>query len=129
MAEEATAVVRQGAPAADIALHWGLEMRYAGQGHEIGVALPSGIASVEPGTLHLLFEQRYQALFDPETGAMAMVPVHARTALPAGTRIAGPALIVEDETTTMVIAGFLAEIAPGGAILLRDTRGHEAEAA
>jgi N-methylhydantoinase A len=174
MAEEATAVVRQGAPAADIALHWGLEMRYAGQGHEIGVALPSGIASVEPGTLHRLFEARYQALFgrvvpgmaieitawtvraeapapaviapeasavvaaapatqralfDPETGAMAMVPVHARAALPAGTRIAGPALIVEDETTTMVIAGFLAEIAPGGAILLRDTRGHEVEPA
>jgi hypothetical protein len=36
----------------------------------------------------------------------------------AGSRINGPAAIVEDETSTLVTASFDAVIAPGGAIVL-----------
>lgn len=49
------------------------------------------------------------------------MPVYERTALGVGEWIEGPALIVEDETTTHVIAGFEARISKLGALVLNDT--------
>ena len=51
------------------------------------------------------------------------VPCSERTALAVGERLAGPALIVEDQTTTVVAAGFMVERnARGDLILQRESR-------
>ena len=51
----------------------------------------------------------------------AEVPVYERTALNTGEWIEGPALIVEDGTSTHVIAGFEARVSRLGALVLTDT--------
>jgi N-methylhydantoinase A len=50
-------------------------------------------------------------VFDPITGAEAAVPIHWRPDLAPGMVVRGPAIIVEDETSTFVVAGFEARIA------------------
>jgi N-methylhydantoinase A len=57
-------------------------------------------------------------IFDVETGIAVEVPVYWRPALDPGARLAGPAVIAEDETTTMVTAGFDAHIDAQGCIVL-----------
>ncbi len=49
-------------------------------------------------------------LFDPAAGAHVDVPVYWRPDLRPGARLAGPAVIAEDETTTVVTAAFDAYI-------------------
>jgi 5-oxoprolinase (ATP-hydrolysing) len=46
------------------------------------------------------------------------VPLHDRASLPAGTRIAGPAIIVDPSATTVVEAGWQAEVDPLGNLIL-----------
>ena len=165
MAEEATAVVRLGAPEAPIAISRNVEMRYLGQGHEIAVALPDAATATDPAELRRRFEAGYtqlfgrtipgqeiettawtltaaapaprlvadavaaaagppaqpigtRMLFDPDLGTATEVPVYRRAAVAPGQRIAGPAVLVEDETTTIVAAGFTASLAASGAIRL-----------
>ncbi|MBM3523951.1 MAG: hydantoinase/oxoprolinase family protein, partial [Alphaproteobacteria bacterium] len=57
-------------------------------------------------------------VFEPRAQAFVHVPVHPRAALAVGAAIAGPALIVEDETTTFVTAAFMARVTPHGDIEL-----------
>jgi N-methylhydantoinase A len=57
-------------------------------------------------------------LIDPLTGRAAEVPLYRREALAVGTAIAGPALIEEDDTTTVVAAGFTAAIDRHGYLVL-----------
>ncbi|MBL8690137.1 MAG: hydantoinase/oxoprolinase family protein [Rhodospirillaceae bacterium] len=57
-------------------------------------------------------------VFDAATEAFAEVPVYARTGLAAGHVVPGPALIVEDETTTFLSARFDARIDSIGSIVL-----------
>ncbi|MDO9711481.1 hydantoinase/oxoprolinase family protein [Paracraurococcus lichenis] len=165
MAAEASAVVRLGAPEADIGISRSVEMRYLGQGHEISVALPDAATATDPAALRRRFEAGYaqlfgriipgqeiettawtltaaapaprlvgaaavaaagppalsigtRLLFDPDRGEAAEVPVYRRSAIAPGQRIAGPAVLVEDETTTIVAAGFTASLAASGAIRL-----------
>jgi len=59
-----------------------------------------------------------QLLTDPITGRTAEAPVHLRPDLPPGAVVDGPALITEDQTTTVVTAGWRAEIDGRGAIVL-----------
>jgi N-methylhydantoinase A len=59
-------------------------------------------------------------VYDADAGRWAEVPVYERQALGAGKWIAGPALVVEDETTTHVIAGFEARATRLGALVLDD---------
>jgi len=59
-------------------------------------------------------------LYDAEAGQWTDVPVYERQALDAGKWIEGPALIVEDETTTHVVAGFEARATLLGALVLDD---------
>ncbi len=59
-------------------------------------------------------------LYDPARGQEVEAAVYARAALAPGMRIPGPALIVEDETTTVVTPGFeLAVNALGYLVLTR----------
>ncbi|MBS0518723.1 MAG: hydantoinase/oxoprolinase family protein [Proteobacteria bacterium] len=57
-------------------------------------------------------------LFNPMLREFASVPVHRRSKLKPGDTISGPAVIAEDETTTIVTAGFTAALDPSGAIRL-----------
>jgi N-methylhydantoinase A len=45
-------------------------------------------------------------------------PIYARGTLPAGTRIAGPALIEEHGTTTVIYAGDQCRVAPSGELII-----------
>lgn len=58
--------------------------------------------------------------YDAEAGQWTKLPVYERAALAAGRWIEGPALVVEDETTTHVIAGFEARATRLGALVLDD---------
>jgi N-methylhydantoinase A len=164
MTEQATAVVCEAAGEAALASTRVAYMRYAGQGHEIAVTLPSGtLATTDIARLKRLFDAAYKALygrivpnmdveimswsvtvstrlgravkakpvprrtikpgarrrlFEPKLARWQNVPVHERNALVAGARIAGPALIVEDQTTVVVTADFDASIDSLGRIVL-----------
>jgi N-methylhydantoinase A/oxoprolinase/acetone carboxylase beta subunit len=57
--------------------------------------------------------------FDPLTGDLLEVPAYDRRAVPAGTSIKGPALIVDPDTTTVVTPDFSASIDQDGSVRLR----------
>ena len=64
MRSEAEEVVAQGAPGAAVAERARAYMRYAGQGHEIGVELPDGIEGEDGGRLlREAFDQAYETMF------------------------------------------------------------------
>jgi N-methylhydantoinase A len=60
----------------------------------------------------------HRLVFDTGTGARVRAAVYARGELPPGARIEGPALIEEDQTTTVVSPGFDAAIDERGYIVL-----------
>jgi len=59
-----------------------------------------------------------QALFDPAKSKRLEVPVYLRERLQPGDRLQGPALITEDQTTTVVTSHYRAEIGSNGHIVL-----------
>ncbi|MGI9332108.1 MAG: hydantoinase/oxoprolinase family protein [Gammaproteobacteria bacterium] len=59
-----------------------------------------------------------RTMYDPFSGSMVEAAVHQRCALCAGATIEGPALVVEDETTTVVPGGVSATVDAGGALVL-----------
>ncbi|TCH97545.1 hydantoinase/oxoprolinase family protein [Roseococcus sp. SYP-B2431] len=61
---------------------------------------------------------RERPLTDPATGRTDPAAIHVRDALPPGAMLRGPALIIEDETTTVVPAGWSARINAAEQILL-----------
>ncbi|HZN35826.1 MAG TPA: hydantoinase B/oxoprolinase family protein, partial [Pirellulaceae bacterium] len=56
-------------------------------------------------------------------------PVYRREDLPAGTKLDGPALVVEPLTTTVMEAGWRGEVLPGGELVLSDEAGNTSTAA
>jgi N-methylhydantoinase A len=58
-------------------------------------------------------------LFDPRTGRRHAVPLYWRFDLSPGAQINGPAIIAEDETSTLVPAGFAARINALGYIVMK----------
>ncbi len=164
MRAEATAIVRQGAPDAELSETRMAFMRYVGQGHEITVPLPARDLEVDDAeTLRALFEDTYRALYgqtvpgqEPEilswtltvsspavSSKVTAAAVGGPPGQPFGSRrlfdsnaqafveaaewrretlgsaeVKGPALIVEDQTTTVVPDGFTATVGKGGALVL-----------
>jgi N-methylhydantoinase A len=57
-------------------------------------------------------------VFDPATAESVETPVYRRTELRPGMAVEGPALIVEDQTTTVLTAGFTAAINDLGYLIL-----------
>ena len=53
---------------------------------------------------------RRRPVFDPETAEFVDVAIHERPALSPGAAIAGPAIVVEDETSTVIGRNFDARI-------------------
>ncbi|WP_422010657.1 hydantoinase/oxoprolinase family protein [Reyranella sp.] len=62
----------------------------------------------------------HREVFDPVSGLLERAALHERKALTPGMSFDGPALIVEDGTTTVVPAGFIAQINQVGQIVLED---------
>ena len=58
-------------------------------------------------------------VFDPQAGEFADVPIYWRNDLAPGARIKGPAVIAEDDTSTVVSSLFDAFVDQFGAIELR----------
>ena len=57
-------------------------------------------------------------IVDPATGQIAITALYHRQTLAPGATLAGPALIVEDETSTYVTAAFVARINGLGHIVM-----------
>jgi N-methylhydantoinase A len=64
-------------------------------------------------------------VYDPNALRFQRAAVHERTALEPGMRLAGPALIVEDQTTTVVGAGFAAFLDSQGHLVMERKRNGE----
>ncbi|HVC59609.1 MAG TPA: hydantoinase/oxoprolinase family protein [Acetobacteraceae bacterium] len=58
---------------------------------------------------------------DAATGATLIAATHARAALRPGHSVTGPAVIIEDGTSTLVPPGFTARIAGGGEIVIEES--------
>jgi N-methylhydantoinase A len=63
-----------------------------------------------------------RTVVDTESGASMQAYVFRRGDLTPGTRIEGAALVVEDETTTVVPPGFLASVNAAGYLILEQTQ-------
>jgi N-methylhydantoinase A len=59
-----------------------------------------------------------RSFFDGRAGGAVEVPLYRRERLEAGVRVAGPAIIAEDETSTFVTANFDARIDAAGCIVM-----------
>lgn len=166
MLAEATAVVEPAAQARALDIQRIVDIRYAGQGHEIQVELPDRALTDDDGLqIHTAFERRYASvygltlagvpseivtwsvtvscmldeqdvspqglvgtaktrpsgtrdLFDGPSGRVIATPVYWRFDLAAGARIEGPAIIAENETSTVVTSVFDATIDAFGSIVL-----------
>mgnify|MGYP003350390089 CR=1 FL=1 len=59
-----------------------------------------------------------RTMYDPADQDMKTVAVYHRNDLSVGSFIPGPAIIAEDETTTIVPKSFAARLSPIGALLL-----------
>jgi N-methylhydantoinase A len=98
-------------PGVDIeVVSWALALRAP---VEIAVEAP------QPAQPHIPPPVGRRPVFDPGRGEVIEVPVYRRADLRPGAQIAGPALIVEDETSTMVSPAFDASIDGYGYIELR----------
>lgn len=62
--------------------------------------------------------QHQRSVFQIEHNAFTATPLHERTALTQEHYIPGPALVVEEETTTVVDSGFSAHLSPQGHLIL-----------
>ncbi|MDP6573626.1 MAG: hydantoinase/oxoprolinase family protein [Rhodospirillales bacterium] len=81
-----------------------------------GVATPNpvpGVTEVEDPAA-----DGHNTVFDPEDESFDDVPTYGRAHLAPGTRVRGPAVITEDETSTFVSAGFDAHVLGNGYIEL-----------
>ena len=77
------------------------------------VAAPAPVAEAAPPAAPAGFavtEARRRNVFDPETGEFAEVAIYERPTLKPGAMLAGPAVIVEDETSTVIGRNFDARI-------------------
>ena len=75
-------------------------------------------AALPSATAHTPEPARHRPVFDAELGEFISVAIHDRSSLRPGAQIPGPAVIVEDETSTVVTGLFDAEIDAFGYIEL-----------
>jgi N-methylhydantoinase A len=82
-------------------LSWVLSLSAPSEG---ALAVASDLNAAEPKA------QSRRQVFDPDSGAFMDVPIYARADLAPGARIKGPAVIVEDDTSTVISPMFDARI-------------------
>lgn len=171
MSAEATALARTAAGGRTLTEVRGAFMRYAGQGHEIHVALPNReVRAADAEGFREVFEAEYRRLFErhipgaaieimswavgvstarekraavPESqardgaksigsrevydgrrGSAVVAGLYDRATLRPGDRITGPAIVVEEGTSTYLSTSFDAHVDGGGALVLtlKETR-------
>lgn len=93
-------------------LSWSLRLATVGAGIEPCPPAPTD----RPAT-----PADHVAVIDPATGKLERIALHNRSELAPGSTVAGPALIVEDETTTMVTKSFVARIDALGSVVMTRT--------
>jgi len=86
----------------------------------LATARPLPKPAAEPPRLAAPPASGHRELIDSATGTRERAAIHERKALAPGMRLDGPALIVEDGTTTVVPTGFSARINKVGQIVLED---------
>ena len=59
-------------------------------------------------------------VFDPVSGKLETVPAYWRGAFAPGARFAGPALVIEPQTTTLVPRGWRCRVLPAGHLMLEN---------
>lgn len=79
------------------------------------------VRDVLPADTGAATAQGSRRVYDAERGMWQHLPVYERVALQVGQWLAGPALVVEDETTTQVPEGFELRLTEHGALVLEDT--------
>jgi N-methylhydantoinase A len=91
-------------------LTWTMTATVAMAPEEIGVVFQSPSGRPEP-----VGKAR---LYDFEAGARQDAPIYWRSNLPEGFRIEGPAIVAEEETSTVVSAGYEVSVHPLGHLIL-----------
>ncbi len=72
----------------------------------------------QPQAAHRPEPEGQRRLFDPASGDWVEAAVYSRADLRPGAEVPGPAMIIEDETTTLVTNGFAATVNPLGQIIM-----------
>jgi N-methylhydantoinase A len=97
-------------PGVDIEiLSWVVTVSAPAQG-ELAGAMP--LRPTEPKA------RAQRPLFDPQAGEFHTVPIYWRSDLAPGAKIAGPAVIAEDDTSTVISPPFEAQVDAFGYIVL-----------
>ena len=88
---------------------WSVTVSTASRPDNVATGASSSASGSKPGC---------RKAFDPATLGLIDHAVYVRDELPSDTEVMGPAIIVEDETSTLVGSGFSAKIVSNGAIEL-----------
>ncbi len=138
MAEEARGVVAQGAKGKALIEQHSAFARYLGQGYEIAIALPAPpLQDTDAAALRQAFEHSYleqygpcvqdqraappsawRDVFDVGQGAWIKAGVYRRSELPPGSAFPGPAIIVEESTSTVIGPHYDVAIAADASIVM-----------
>jgi N-methylhydantoinase A len=68
--------------------------------------------------------RKQRQVYDPDLGKVVSMPVYWRFDMPPGTRIKGPAIIAENETSTLVGSNFRARLDSLGYIVIERVKGN-----
>ena len=68
--------------------------------------------------------RKQRQVYDPDLGKLVTMPVYWRFDMKPGTRIKGPAIIAENETSTLVGSHFRAQLDSLGYIVLERVKGN-----
>ncbi len=96
-------------------LTWGLGVSTA---VEAPAPLAESGTSATTGTVAVPPAEAVRPVFDGELREVVQIPVYMRETLAPGAAIAGPVLIVEDQTSTLVPGGFRARVTANGYLVL-----------
>ena len=84
----------------------------------VGTGPSQDIAFIRPSAAGVAEPVGRSRLFDGQLGVFADSPVYWRDAIGTDQTISGPAIIAEDETSTVVTSTFHASIDANGSIIL-----------
>ena len=67
--------------------------------------------------------RKQRLVYDPDLGKLVSMPVYWRFDMPAGARVKGPAIIAENETSTLIGSNFRARLDSLGYIVIELAKG------
>jgi N-methylhydantoinase A len=96
----------------------GLDLEVLSWTLTLSAPAPAVIADPEPGSVQVVQSERQVALFDPGMEQVVQAGRFLREDLSAGDVVEGPALVIEDQTTTVVPPEFIATVSAQGYLVL-----------